>query len=334
MEGQSAGSKMKNARDDFLENIRRDERMEMLKRRPEPKKDDLTFIEEEICFSNKDTGIICEKLENQSNLASNPLSCKLDYKDLPTYKRDLVEGDLETKHAAIIKVRRCLCAQIGSPIQDVIDLEFLPYFVELVKQDEDSLLKTEAAWCLTNIANGDSHQVQKLVEKGVIPIFIQLLTSSNPDLVENAIWGLGNIAGDCPEFRNMVVMNYTMTTLVALYEKIKFTNEKLRDQIIWAASNLCRRKPAPDIAKILVGFDMFCEVLMANPKISTEIDCCWSLMAMCKDSTVQKFVQSGIIQKLVKLATSEEAMLQQPALKIISCLTGSGPEVCSVGKSN
>ncbi len=49
---------------------------------------------------------------------------------------------------------------------------------------------------MTNIASGDSEHVQILIEKGAVQILAQLLLSDRAEVVEQAIWGLGNIAGD------------------------------------------------------------------------------------------------------------------------------------------
>ena len=63
----------------------------------------------------------------------------------------------------------------------------------------------EAAWCLTNLASGNNDHVQVLLEKGAVNVLVQLLSSQHIEVVEQAIWGLGNIAGDSHKVRDIVI---------------------------------------------------------------------------------------------------------------------------------
>ena len=52
-------------------------------------------------------------------------------------------------------------------------------------------------------------------------MFVDLLNSTNVEVVEQAIWGLGNIAGDNPKIRDMVINSNAVEPITQLLDKSK-----------------------------------------------------------------------------------------------------------------
>ena len=149
---------------------------------------------------------------------------------------------------AIVGLRRILSIEDNPPIQAVIDSNLVPMFITLLYHNIPKF-QFEAAWCLTNIASGSSENVSTLMEKDIITHFNKLLGSPHIEVVEQVIWGIGNIAGDSPTTRDSVIKSGSLEKISYILENAPGESTFTRNAA-WALSNLLRGRPSPNYEDI------------------------------------------------------------------------------------
>ena len=110
--------------------------------------------------------------------------------------------------------RKILSVEHEPPVEAVLQCGIMPILVQLLsasgdKKSED--IQFESAWALTNVAS--TNHTRTVVEYGALSPLIQMLMSGNADVRDQSIWCLGNIAGDCPELRDIVITNGALPAL-------------------------------------------------------------------------------------------------------------------------
>jgi len=82
-----------------------------------------------------------------------------------------------------------------------------------------------------------------------VDAFVSLLHSQFIEVIEQAIWGLGNLAGDNPHIRDVVINAGAVQPIADLLDRTSPGNSFVRNAS-WTLSNFCRGRPAPNFDKI------------------------------------------------------------------------------------
>lgn len=220
---------------------------------------------------------------------------------LQVFLNSIQSDDFFQQHYGIMGLRKILSHKTDQPIQQVMDH---PAFFTIFKMAQDPInlhLQLEAAWCLTNMASGTTEQTHSLIQKNVIDLFVSLLKSKYSQILEQAVWGIGNIAGDCPEFRNKVMGSNAAEALLQVLQT--HPTEKIRNLVVWVFSNLCRMRPKSErvspVARQML--QVLRDVFKATTNPEVLHDCIYGLYISTTPETNELFLDSEFLLKFLQV---------------------------------
>ena len=230
----------------------------------------------------------------------------------------------ETRLAYTKKVRKLLSKEEDPPAREVIGAGLVPILISHLGPKSDAKLQFEAAWALTNIASTEFTRV--IVEMGAVAPLARLMKSHSPDVREQTCWCLGNVAGDGPKLRDIVLG--TESCLDNLLLNITHSSsQSMRRNATWALSNFCRGKPQPSIDAVKPALPILHWLIKLDDDEVLR-DACWafSYISDGDDDRIQAVIQNGPVPTLVSLLSHESTTVVTPALRTIgNVISGSFP---------
>ncbi|XP_072996632.1 importin subunit alpha-1b-like [Typha latifolia] len=235
---------------------------------------------------------------------------------LPGMVTGVYSDDRNLQLEATTQFRKLLSIERSPPIEEVIGSGVVPRFVEFLTREDYPQLQFEAAWALTNIASGTSDNTRVVIDHGAVPIFVKLLSSPSDDVREQAVWALGNVAGDSPRCRDLVLGNNALIPLLQqLNEHAKLS--MLRNAT-WTLSNFCRGKPQPPFEQVKPALPALQRLIHSNDE-EVLTDACWALSYLSDgpNDKIQAVIDAGVFPRLVELLLHPSPSVLIPALRTV-----------------
>jgi len=250
----------------------------------------------------------------EKKVYDSTLQQKLD--EIPNLVNNINSNDLQLQLEATTAFRKLLSIEKNPPIQEVINAGVVPRLVQFLTFTSSPPLQFEAAWALTNIASGSSDQTRVVIEKGAVPIFVQLLSSPNDDVREQAVWALGNIAGDSPQCRDFVLASGALVPL--LQQLTESSKLSMLRNATWTLSNLCRGKPQPKFDQVSPALPVLAKLIYSTDE-EVLTDACWALSYLSDGSNdkIQAVLDANVPRRMVELLMHTSFSVQTPALRTV-----------------
>lgn len=225
--------------------------------------------------------------------------------------------------------RRMLSVEANPPVEEVLQAGALEHFARFLKHFANPTMVFEAAWTLTNIASTDKTRV--VVDAGIVPDLVALLTHGQANIREQAAWCLGNIAGDSYHLRDLVLQAGALEGLVMNLNEPG--SNSLLSNVAWTVSNLCRGKPAPDLRLISPAVGPLATLLRRDVSQEVLVDTLWALsyLADGENERIQVVMDTGVTPTLVsKLETADTQVLTPLVRTLGNFVTGTDQQTQAV----
>ena len=218
----------------------------------------------------------------------------------------------------VYEVRVILSQESNPPVQKILDLNILPLLVNLLdynfyRTDDKNIIKNtmlEAAWALTNICTGTHEQTRKVVEIGASAKLVEMLKMQDDDIVDQSVWCLGNISGDCEEFRDILLNLNIVEIILDKLKEYEYRQDKMKifRNLMWLAGNLNRGRHPPPDRRYMSMFLSIYERYVGLVDKEVVNSCFWGISYICDsdEELTNAFLNSNIYKKLVELITTFE----------------------------
>ena len=197
--------------------------------------------------------------------------------------------------------------------------------------DTNSELQIETCWVLTNLSCGSHEVTAPIVDHGGVQLLLRLarrtaeatqlirLKNETSALLENAVWTLSNIAGDCVEYRDRVTPGL-LPVLVPLLAEQGRVHPELAGVCSHALSPLLRLSPPPAMDVIQKATPVLIEMLDSDVS-EVVVNALWALSSIVNyDAYIQHVIDLGVLPRAIELASAGGLKLLDPTISLLGSI--------------
>ena len=151
----------------------------------------------------------------------------------------------------------------------------------------------------------------------------------NLNVVEQAIWCLGNISGDSVLFRDNILAMGAIEKICFYLDKAPAGSSLVRNAS-WTLANFGKGKPMIDIDIFKPAIFSLAKVLRENDNQEILSDIVWAFSYVTDeggDDTIIPFIESQVTQRLLQLLNHPNNLIAVPALRTLGNILTASDEL-------
>ncbi|XP_031549257.1 importin subunit alpha-3-like [Actinia tenebrosa] len=191
--------------------------------------------------------------------------------------------------------------------------EVLPALALLIHhQDLDILVDT--VWALSYLTDGGSHQIQLVIESGVVQFLVPLLSHQEIKLQTAALRAVGNIVTGTDEQTQVVLNHGALSHFTGLLNHPK---EKIRKEAVWFLSNITAGNQSQVQEVIDAGLIPLIIQTLETGEFQTQKEAAWAISNLTvsgRQEQVAVLVYCNAIEPLCKLLDVKDPQVVQIVL--------------------
>lgn len=185
------------------------------------------------------------------------------------------------------------------PISIIISSNLLLTLINLKTHlvlDEKNTLNI--LWILTNVLSGSKSDLNYVIEIKGVEFLLSHLPNDNKEIMHQTVWGLSNIAGDSPFYRDMILEYNILDIVFNTFEEEN--NLPIIKTLVWFVSNIARGHPLVNHSKIKPVFKFLkhCYYFCGDPDIL--LDFLWAISYISETGveSIVEIINTNLIQQL------------------------------------